>query len=166
MFDIRIANENDIPLIRKLTFSVWPQTYAPILKQDQIDYMLDLMYSEISLHQQMQDGVKFIIIEEENNPVGFAGYQSLEKGIYKLHKLYVLPGTQGKGLGKYMIDHIFREMSENGGHILRLQVNRFNKAKEFYEKLGFYVTAEADFPIGNGYFMNDFIMEKTLPEKA
>jgi ribosomal protein S18 acetylase RimI-like enzyme len=45
---------------------------------------------------------------------------------------------------------------------LQLQVNRFNKAKEFYEKLGFTVIKTADFDIGNGYFMNDYVMEKKL----
>ena len=34
----------------------------------------------------------------------------------------------------------------------------------FYEKLGFSVVGEEDIDIGQGYFMNDFVMEKKLSD--
>ena len=49
MYEIKKAETDDIPLVRELTFRVWPQTYASILSQEQIDYMLEMMYSEASL---------------------------------------------------------------------------------------------------------------------
>ena len=49
-----------------------------------------------------------------------------------------------------------------GATSLQLQVNRDNAAKSFYEKLGFVILKEADFDIGNGYFMRDYVMEKKL----
>ena len=57
MFDIRKAGVDDISLIRELTFRVWPQTYASILTQEQIDYMLEMIYSENSLQKKItKDG--------------------------------------------------------------------------------------------------------------
>jgi ribosomal protein S18 acetylase RimI-like enzyme len=61
-----------------------------------------------------------------------------------------------------MIDHIIKEIQQQGATALQLQVNRHNKARSFYKKIGFAVMEEADFDIGNGYFMNDFVMEKRL----
>ncbi len=49
-----------------------------------------------------------------------------------------------------------------GGTALQLNVNRSNKARFFYEKLGFNVVREEDIDIGNNYFMNDFVMEKKV----
>lgn len=162
MLNIRKASTEDIPLIQKLTYSVWPQTYASILSQEQIEYMLEMMYSHTSLQKQMSEGAQFIIVNDNNEPVGFASFQETEPAIFKLHKIYVLSKQQGKGTGKYVINHITDVIRRQGARSLQLQVNRHNKAKEFYEKLGFTVIEEADFDIGNGYFMNDYVMEKTI----
>jgi len=159
---ILTASAEDIPLIRQLTFAVWPQTYAPIISQQQIDYMLEIMYSESSLRQQMEEGTQFILVYEENEPVGFAAYQKIEPTIWKLHKIYILATQQGKGTGKFLMDHIIKEVQQQEALVLQLQVNRNNKAKNFYEKIGFKVIEEADFDIGNGYFMNDYVMGKML----
>jgi GNAT superfamily N-acetyltransferase len=162
MLNIRPASIADIPLIRELTFKVWPQTYASILSQQQIDYMLDLMYSEVSLKKQMEEGSYFIIAEEGKEPVGFASYGEINPSIFKLHKIYILASQQGKGTGSFVIGHIINQTRKLGANTLQLQVNRNNQAKNFYERLGFAVVEEADFDIGGGYFMNDYIMEKRL----
>ena len=41
---------------------------------------------------------------------------------------------------------------------MHLNVNRNNKALQFYQHLGMEKVAEGDFHIGNGYYMNDYIM--------
>ncbi len=162
MLKIRKATSKDIPLIRELTFKVWPQTYAAIISREQIEYMLEMMYSEASLLKQMNEGCQFIIAYDNNEPVGFASCQETEPSLFKLHKIYVLNSQQGKGTGKFMIEHLLNDIRKEGGSALQLQVNRHNKARNFYEKLGFVTIQEADFDIGNGYFMNDYVMEKKL----
>jgi len=159
---IRHTTTADIPLIRELTFKVWPQTYRNMLSSEQIDYMLEMMYSPSSLEKQMQDGCSFIVVYDNEEPVGFASYQLIDSNMAKLHKIYVLPSQQGKGTGNFMLDYIIQQVKSQGGASLQLQVNRNNTAKVFYEKKGFTVIQEADFDIGNGYYMNDFVMEKKL----
>ena len=160
MYNIRKATIADIPLVRELTFKVWPQTYAAIISAQQIKFMLEMMYSEASLKKQMNEGAQFIIVYDESEPVGFASYQEVSPTIFKLHKIYVLSSQQRKGTGRFMMEHIIENILQLGATSLELQVNRHNKAKRFYENLGFMVSEEADFDIGNGYFMNDYIMEK------
>ena len=137
MFKIRKATVSDIPLIRQLTFQVWPQTYASIISKEQIDYMLDQMYSESSLEKQMSGGSQFVFAYDEADPVGFASFGEEEPNTFKLHKLYVLPSQQGKGTGKWLVEEIIKEVKLQGAATLFLQVNRNNKARQFYEKLGF-----------------------------
>lgn len=162
MFTIRKATADDIPLIRELCFKVWPQTYASIVSPEQIDYMLDKMYSVASLQKQMASGSQFIFVYDESEPVGFASYLEKAPSVFKLDKIYVLLSQQGKGTGRFVINYIVDEIKQKGATALQLQVNRYNKAKSFYEKLGFVVIDEKDFDIGSGFFMNDYVMEKRL----
>lgn len=161
---IRFANINDINTIGFLAQQIWPDTYKDILSGQQLAYMMNLFYNPAPLKDQMTNQKHvFVLIEDENNPVGFASYSLIkEPGIYKLHKIYVLPSQQGKGLGKTIIDFILNDIRPKGAAALQLNVNRNNKAKTFYERLGFTVIKEEDIDIGNHFFMNDYVMEKDL----
>ncbi|QEC66031.1 GNAT family N-acetyltransferase [Panacibacter ginsenosidivorans] len=156
------AFERDIPLIQQLTYAVWPQTYKTILTQEQIEYMLNMMYSTSALSKQINEGHQFIFVQEENKSVAFASYGYYKPSIYKLHKIYALPDQQGKGIGRFIVNYVLSQIKPLGARGLQLNVNRYNKAKGFYEKLGFKVIAEEDIDIGNGYLMNDYVMEMKL----
>ena len=163
MLSIRKATAADIPLIRQLTFAIWPQTYSDVISKEQIDYMLEQMYNPATLQKQMQeDGCTFIIVYDDKEPVAFASYNETEPGIWKLNKIYILPSQQSKGTGRFIISHIVDEIKSKHAKALQLQVNRDNKAKNFYEKLGFKIIQTADFDIGNGFFMNDYVMSYEL----
>ncbi len=162
LFNIQEASPADITLIRELTFKVWPQTYSNIISKEQIDYMLDMMYSEQSLIRQMKEQHEFIIVNDGAEPVGFASFSLQSPGVYKLHKIYMLPSMQGKGAGRFVINEILKAIQRKGGQALQLNVNRNNKAVDFYRKNGFEIIREEDIDIGNGYFMNDYVMEKKL----
>jgi diamine N-acetyltransferase len=156
------ATEDDIPLIRVLANKIWPPTYSSIITKEQMDYMLEMMYSAAALEKQMQNDAPFIIVYDEGEPVGFASYGEISPNIFKLHKIYILPSQQGKGTGKFIIDYIITEIKNKGASALQLQVNRRNKAKYFYEKIGFTVIKEFNFDIGDGYVMDDYLMEKRI----
>ena len=169
MLQIKKAAIQDIPLIRELTFAIWPQTYRSIIPQEQIDYMLDMMYNPTSLQKQIEeDGCTFVIVYEDTEPVAFASYakhsanNETEPKLWKLNKIYILQSQQGKGMGRFIINYIVDEIKLQHAKALQLQVNRGNKAKYFYEKLGFKIIRTADFDIGNGYFMNDYVMELSI----
>jgi RsiW-degrading membrane proteinase PrsW (M82 family)/ribosomal protein S18 acetylase RimI-like enzyme len=162
MLSIAKANAEEIELIRELSAEVWPATYSPILSNDQIDYMLDKMYSPQALEKQMEEGHEFLIVSNAGVPMGFASYSEIEPGIFKLHKIYILTLHQGRGLGRFVIEQIIEMAKAKGCSALQLNVNRQNTAKTFYEKLGFVVIREEDIDIGNGYFMNDYVMEKRI----
>ena len=159
---IREATKNDIEIIQQLTYAIWPVTYGSILSADQLNYMLELIYSKTSLQNQMHEGHHFLIVEDDRTPVAFADYGLLKDDVYKLHKIYVLQNQQGKGIGKLLIDHVIKKIKEKNAMALVLNVNRNNKAKQVYEHLGFKVIGEEDIDIGEGYFMNDYIMSLTV----
>lgn len=144
---------------------VWPQTYTPIIGAEQVSYMLGRFYDPEALKQQMENGHQFLLAYDEAIPVAFASYSGIEPQIYKLHKLYIILGQQGKGIGRFLIDHIVADLKQRNATALRLNVNRYNTAaRAFYEKTGFKQILEEDIDIGNGYFMNDYVL--SLPITA
>lgn len=161
MLSIKEITSSEISLIKKLTNNIWPQTYASILPQEQIEYMMEMMYSEESLKAQFGEGCRYIVIYNDEDPIGYASFRKANSTTYKLDKIYIFLDQQGKGIGRFVMSYIIEEIKNDGAGYLQLQVNRNNvKAKSFYEKMGFEVIHEDDFDIGNGYFMNDYIMEK------
>ncbi len=154
----------DIPLIRSIAVRTWPAAYGTILSHGQIAYMLDLFYGTEALEQQFLTGHRFLLFSEGDAVLGFAGYEmNYEPQIAKLHKLYVLPEAQGMRAGNLLLEAVKSAARAQEQLQVILNVNRFNQAKEFYEKNGFAVLREEDIDIGNGYFMNDYIMGFDCP---
>ena len=164
MYIIRKATIADVEIIRQIAEKTWWPTYVPILSSEQITYMLGALYSAEKIHHQIATNEQsFLLLIEDEEAVAFAAYSAREEDpdIYKLHKLYCLPQTQGKGYGKILIDAVVERVRAAGKSTLDLNVNRYNKARTFYEKMGFAVIYEEDIPIGE-YWMNDFVMRKQL----
>ena len=155
------------PVIQQIATTTWYPTYGHILTQAQTDYMLEWMYGIDSLKEQVEEkGIIFMMIQNdgatENEFAGFTAYEFDYEGRPKtrIHKLYVLPEMHGQGFGKQMLDFIASEAVAHQNTGLHLNVNRFNKAISFYQKYGFEITGEEDIDIGQGYLMEDYIMEK------
>jgi diamine N-acetyltransferase len=164
MISIRSATSKDFPIIQDIAYRTWPETYGPILSKEQLEYMLDKFYSLDYLQANVAAKQGFFIIQENQIPLGFLGieHQHNAELVTKIHKIYILPNNQGRGIGKFAIDFVSDLALKNNSERLRLNVNKFNKAIEFYRKIGFEVTDEVVIEIGNGYVMDDYIMEKIL----
>jgi diamine N-acetyltransferase len=164
---IRSVSEEEVQVVTDLAHRIWPHTFEDILTQEQIAYMLSWMYDPVTLAEQIRSGHHFFVIEDEGIPVGFMGVQLNypDRNSMKIHKIYVLPELQGKGAGRKLIE-MAKDLAFNSGlKSLVLNVNRFNKAVDFYKHLGFDITKEEDIDIGQGYLMEDYVMELVLEDR-
>ena len=165
MLQIIRAGSMHLPAIHDLANVIWPDTFREILSAEQITYMLNLMYNiEVLMELQKKKDHQFLLAILKDEPVGFAFYHPKENypSISRLSKIYLLSYHQRKGIGKKIIDYICKELVAGGFSLLELNVNRNNKALGFYEKLGFEIAGEEDIDIGQGYFMNDYILQRRL----
>ncbi len=175
MIEIKKVGSESIPHVKALAERIWPVAYGSIISPEQMRYMLDLIYSTSSLEKQIEEQHHhFILALETSVPCGFASYSPLEtsfpeneaisadKIVYRLHKLYIDPFCQGKGIGRFLLDFIISDIKQKNATDLELNVNRHNKALDFYQKAGFIITRDEDIDIGNGYFMNDFVMNLSI----
>ncbi|HEY8938188.1 MAG TPA: GNAT family N-acetyltransferase [Cyclobacteriaceae bacterium] len=159
------AEEKHFPIIQRIAHATWPATFGSILSPKQIDYMLEMMYSTSALINQTT--VKkhvFLLAEENGDYLGYLSYELNYKGLSKtkIHKIYIHPSAQGKGIGKLLIKKAEDIARKNQSAILSLNVNRDNKAVKFYEGQGFVIVGKEDIDIGEGFLMEDYMMDKVL----
>ncbi len=155
----------DIEAVRQIAFATWPDTFRDILTPAQIDYMLAWLYAADRLHRQVAAKEHiFHLAEVDGAPVGFVAHQLdyPEPGTAKIHKLYLLPSQQGKGIGRMLIDTVRRAARDAGHRAVVLNVNKYNRATAFYLANGFSQAGEEVIDIGGGYVMDDFIMRMVL----
>ena len=161
MFTIRKATTADCALIQKLAQQIFPVTYKDILTPEQTDYMMEWMYSLDNIRKQMEEeGHVYFLAYEECEAAGYVSVQQQGEDLFHLQKIYVLPYYQGAHCGSFLFREAVKYIRDvhPAPCIMELNVNRNNKALQFYEHMGMRKLREGDFPIGNGYYMNDYIM--------
>ena len=165
MISISGAIPSDFPVIREIAYKTWPVAYGAIISKAQLDYMLEEFYSDATLNYNFtHKNHRFLLVTENSVCLGFASYEHhyLGENKTRLHKIYMLPESQGKGAGKLLIAVVEKLARENNDLLISLNVNRFNTAFSFYEKLGFEKVGEEDVVLDFGYLMEDYKLEKRL----
>jgi ribosomal protein S18 acetylase RimI-like enzyme len=167
---VRQATEKDTALLNSLAAQIWEPTYGAILSKEQLDYMFEMMYSEVRIAEQIMSlGHTYLIAFADGVPCGYISFEPVAKANIKpdshgfiFQKIYCLPSMQGKGIGRYLVNegikHLKR-LTDNAPLEIELYVNRENPAVSFYEHIGFRKSGVRDHYIGNGYYMNDYIMK-------
>ncbi len=161
--EVRMASAADLSQLRSLAQIIFPFTYKDIVPGEQIDYMMDMFYTEENLLKQFEEGQVFLIMYDEGKPTGFASYSPFTNGeSFKLNKIYIHQRSQGKGHGKWLLNEVTERVKAAGGKTMQLNVNKNNKAVGFYETMGFSKLKAEMVDIGNNYFMDDYVMQISL----
>ncbi len=158
---LRRADASDCHTIREVACVAFPHTYASIISPEQIDYMMQWMYSPESLRRQIEcEGHIYHIAYLDAKAVGYVSVQQESEGLFHLHKIYVLPDAQGRGVGRLLFEAALATVKRLHPAPCRveLNVNRHNSAVAFYERLGMHRASQGDFDIGCGFLMTDYIM--------
>jgi RimJ/RimL family protein N-acetyltransferase len=157
MHSLKPASEKDFSIIEQLACDIWHKHYTPFIGEEQVNYMLKKMYVKEALAKQIVEGQIFYLVVNNSKETGFISISSNDNKNYFLHKFYIQQEKQNKGLGTNVFKQLFEGL--HTPETIRLTVNRQNyKSINFYFKLGFKIEKVEDFDIGNGYFMNDFVM--------
>lgn len=161
MAEFVIAQESDAGLISRLGYKIFSETYEDILSEEQIEYMLEMMYSPYSIRRQMQNNNTFYIVYNDGEPCGYIAIERISTNSFHLQKLYLRSDMHGKNIGREMMNTVYKhaqELSPDGATIT-LNVNRENPTLDFYKKMGWQIIDKGDFELGCGFFANDYIME-------
>lgn len=162
---LKHVERDDLPEIVHMAESIWRQHFPGIISDEQIDYMLEKLYSLEAMTREFEKGhteYRFILHGEER--VGFCAFGFAEHPtVMKIHKLYVLPRFQRHGFGSGALHCLEGECSKSGCSMMTLAVNRQNRsAIHAYSSRGFVIEESVTVNIGGGFFMDDYIMKKKL----
>ena len=164
--DVRICQmeDADIAPVCALAREIWIQHYPGIITVKQIEYMLKQRYSPDAIRAQLRGGgAWWDKLEVDGELCGFASYEPGQARAMKLDKLYVHQLARGKGYGTAMIEHVAGAARRQGMDSLYLQVNKYNHGSvAAYLRTGFVVTKAVKADIGDGFFMDDYVMSKSL----
>ena len=157
MININKANINDLHNIAELAEVIWTEYYTPLLGSDQVRYMLDKFQSYDAMRN---SGYVYYIAYCDGVMCGYCGICPDEDEIF-LSKLYIHKDYRGKKIAREFLNRVIVDYPDSKK--IWLTVNKHNADTiAAYKKMGFTITDEQRADIGNGYFMDDYIMVKEL----
>lgn len=159
----KVKEQEEINVVAELGTKIWHEHYSSILEPAQIDYMVDKFQSANAVALQINDqGYEYYLIKDEESVVGYIGLVMETDRVF-LSKLYIAKEARGKGLASKAFAFITELATSNKKQAIWLTVNRYNSGSiAVYEKKGFIKVREQVSDIGNGYVMDDYVMEMAI----
>ncbi len=156
------ATAKHIPVIQSIADVAWPHTFRELLSPEQIKYMMDMMYSTDALCEQINRlNHNYLIVEDDGKHIAYTAYEIGydNQPQTKIHKIYILPTAQKKGIGKLLIEAVAEKAKKVGQDRVLLNVNKHNaNAISFYQHVGFEIIRSEENEIGDGYIMDDYVL--------
>ncbi len=158
-----VKTEEQIAKLACIADEIWHEHFSSILSPEQIDYMVDVFQSHNAISDQMvKMGYQYFFLEADDVPFGYIGVRQDGDKLF-LSKLYILKEYRGKGFASRAFEFLEQMCKELDLKAIWLTVNRNNENPiKIYEKKGFKTVREQVADIGNGFVMDDFVMEKEI----
>ncbi|BCA85449.1 acetyltransferase [Enterococcus saigonensis] len=155
----KIETQKDIQDLYPVVVEIWQEWFTPIIGAKQVDFMLHNYQSKENIETEIKRGARYFALLKEDEIIGYTAYEIKDAAIY-ISKLYIKKEFRGQGLMREIFTW-YDKLSEKLGLKQRLRVNRDNThSVAVYEHRGFKIVATKDDEIGNGFIMNDYILEK------
>lgn len=157
-----VTQKEDINTIEELGAIIWKEHYLPIIGMKQVLYMLNKFQTASVIKKQIDEGAEYYLIKEAKRDIGYMCFKNEPEAVF-LSKFYLLKDQRGKGYGKMAMNYIEDTAKTRNLEFIKLTVNKYNtNSIKAYKKIGFEITEEVIFDIGEGYIMDDFRMEKKI----
>jgi ribosomal protein S18 acetylase RimI-like enzyme len=149
MMRIRRASRDDAAAIARVHVETWQSAYAGLLPDAMLAGMSDVrhaaMWSKTLADRSEQRGV-FVADDEDAGVVGFGscgpvrdtpeGLDGTEQRVGEVYLLYVETDFQNQGIGRRLLDALFRQLRADGFDTAVLWMLAENPTRFFYEGLG------------------------------
>jgi len=158
---IRVAGEADLPLIAALLCETWHATYDEIYGAAKVADISKRWHGEAQLARNL--GTPGFLVSTDGGTLTGTVLTTADAsiGLVDLHRLYVYPAHQSKGLGRALFDAAVACFPGAPG--VRLEVEPANfRAIEFYQHLGFAVVGKNADCGCSGDHISALVMSKSL----
>ena len=157
--NIVTATYSDLEKLEQLASFIWRESYTQLLGENQVEYMLGCFQNAQAFKQQISENYVYRIMYDGGEMIGYTA-SVLEGERIFLSKLYLKNAYHGRGLGKQMIEDVIGLYPQ--AKAIWLTVNKHNPSYDIYRHLGFKTVESVCTDIGEGYFMDDYVMQRDL----
>ena len=159
---IPVLSDKNIQETVKTARIIWHEHFTPIIGKPQVEYMLEKFQSKKAIRDQINQGYLYFALILENQQIGYTGLR-LDKDCLFISKLYIRKEQRGNGFSRLMFALAEKTARQNDKQVMRLTCNKYNMSSlAVYKKTGFQIVGEEKTDIGNGFFMDDYILEKNV----
>ncbi len=156
----QITSPEKCEVLATLAQEIWEEWFTPIIGESQVIYMLEKFQSAKAIWSQIQAGMRYFLVSHKGNPVGYYAIKKEETRLF-LSKFYLKRSMRGIGAGSRMLSECVKKAQAENLPSIYLTVNKGNeKAIRFYERHEFKKMLSLEKDIGNGFVMDDWLMEK------
>lgn len=158
------VDEHSIPKLAQLAASIWFEYWPAIIGEDQTSYMVEKFQSEDAIRCDMESNSYeyWFVVDDSDKVVGYTGgHVEPETNRFFISKIYLLSDERGRGYASATIRFYEQLCAERGLSAMYLTVNKHNELGiRAYKAKGFETIDSVETDIGQGYIMDDYIMEK------
>ncbi|MBO7473031.1 MAG: GNAT family N-acetyltransferase [Ruminococcus sp.] len=160
----KVNSDTELKAVAELASIIWHECFIDIISEGQIDYMVEKFQSYKAMTKQIiEQDYSYFAVREDDELCGYIGVKPEKDDRFFLSKLYLKSDRRGRGIASQMLKKVFEEAKNCGKEKVYLTVNKHNEhAISVYLRTGFEIADKVVTDIGNGYVMDDYIMEYTL----
>ncbi|HBN85230.1 MAG TPA: GNAT family N-acetyltransferase [Clostridiales bacterium] len=158
------VTKEDADALSILAQKIWKEHYTPLIGREQTEYMLEKFQSAEVITDSIQSGMKYYMAFCDDILSGYAAAKHvLEGNTVFLSKFYVESLHRGRGLSKKLLSKVQQFAQEFQSNSIWLTCNKHNSLSlNIYKKLGFEIIDQMETDIGEGYVMDDYMLEMKL----
>ena len=159
-----VRTQDQIRETADLAKTIWTEHYTSLIGAAQVAYMIEKFQSVPAITTQIRQGYKYLLMQSCGISAGYAAVLSepKEKSLF-LSKIYVEKSYRGRHFTSQTIAALKNICREEGLEKIWLTVNKRNHSSiAVYEHLGFVKVRDVVTDIGEGYVMDDYIMEAII----
>ena len=160
---VQVETDDQIDELAALAGMIFREYYPDIISTEQTEYMASTFLTPEHLASHINDdGYEYYFIQDGGKTIGFVGLRPDGDKLF-LSKLYILKEYRGQGHASEAFGFLENICKDRDLDAIWLQVNKNNrKAIDVYKVKGFETVRQQTMPIGDGFEMDDFIMEKAV----
>ena len=173
---VPVSSAQDQELLAKLAAEIWGEYWPSRIGQAQTDYMIERFQSlEVIKRDMAENAYEYWFacvpqkasdsayeLEDGQRIVGFTGgHVEPETNRFFISKIYLLAAERGKHYCSQIVAFYTELCRSRGLRAMYLTVNKYNEmGVRAYKAKGFETIDSVETDIGEGFIMDDFIMEK------
>lgn len=169
----KVETEEQQEQLAELAGAIWDEYWPALIGQAQTDYMVEQFQSLPAIKRDMaENAYEYWFVHagddstgEAGRIVGFTGgHNEKETNRFFISKIYLKAEERGKHFASDIIAFYEDLCRQRGFSAMYLTVNKGNElGVRCYKGKGFKTIDAVETDIGEGFIMDDYIMEKSIP---